>query len=116
MNLEMLVTQLSLEVLSYKDGLQKSISNGYSSDMLSDVMANSTQDNIWITLQTHPNIIAVAHLKNLSGIIITCGRRPEGETLQKAESEKITILKTSMSAFDTAGKIYQLLNNAAREK
>ncbi len=116
MNLEELAKQLSLKILSYKDGLKKSISNGYASDMLSDVMANSTQDNIWITLQTHPNIVAVAHLKNLSGIIITCGRQPEVETLKKAESEKITILTTSMSAFDTAGKIYQLLNETAREK
>jgi predicted transcriptional regulator len=109
MKLEEIVKKLSLDILSNKEGLQKDISGGYVSDMLSDVMANSNQGDIWITLQTHPNIVAVANLKNLSGIIIPSKRRPEEETLKKATSEKITILTTSMSAFEVTGKVYQLL-------
>jgi len=110
MKIEDLANQLNMDVLSYKEGLQKNISGGYVSDMLSDVMANSKQGNIWITLQTHPNIVAVALLKNLAGIIIVSNRQPEEETLKKAVSEKIAILTTSMPAFEIAGKIYQLLN------
>jgi serine kinase of HPr protein (carbohydrate metabolism regulator) len=109
MKLEELVNKLSLEVLSNKDGLKKDIEGGYVSDMLSDVMANSNQGDIWITLQTHPNIVAVASLKNLSGIIIASKRKPEQETLKKAVSENITILTTRLTAFEVSGKIYQLL-------
>jgi hypothetical protein len=86
MTLEDMVKELSLEVLSNREGLKKTVSSGYVSDMLSDVMANSSHGNLWITLQTHPNIVAVANLKNLSGIIITCKRNPESETLKKAET------------------------------
>ncbi len=112
MKIDDLASQLSLDVLTYKEGMQKDISGGYVSDMLSDVMANSKPGNIWITLQTHPNIVAVAHLKNLAGIIIVSKRQPEEETVKKAVSEKITIMTTGMSAFEIAGKIYQLLNPA----
>ena len=109
MTLEDLANKLSLQVLSHNEGLQKKVSGGYVSDMLSDVMANSKQDNIWITLQTHTNIVAVAHLKNLAGIIIVSKRQPDEETLKKAAAEKITIMTTPLPAFEVAGKIYQLL-------
>ncbi len=111
MKLQEIVNELSLNVKSCNDGLQKDVTGGYVSDLLSDVLANSRKGSIWITLQTHPNIIAVANVKGLSGILIVGGRELQKETLEKAEAEKITIMTTPMSAFETAGKIYQLLNN-----
>lgn len=109
MKLQEIVKELSLEVKSHKDGLQKNVTGGYVSDLLSDVMTNSREGNIWVTLQTHPNIVAVASLKNLAGITIVGKRQPEEETLKKAEAEKITIMTTPMPAFEVAGRIYQLL-------
>jgi predicted transcriptional regulator len=109
MKLHEIIKELSLEVKSYKDGLQRDVTDGYVSDLLSDVIANGEKDNIWITLQTHPNIVAVATLKELAGIIIVGKRQPQEETLQKAEAEKITIMTTPMPSFEVAGKIYQLL-------
>jgi predicted transcriptional regulator len=110
MKIQDVVNKLSLEVLSYNEGLGTEVTGGYVSDLLSDVMANSKKGNIWITLQTHANIVAVANLKNLSGVVIVCNRRPEEETLKKAASEKITILSTPMPSFEVAGRVYQLLN------
>ena len=104
-----LVRELSLEVESCKDGLQKDINGGYVSDLLSDVMANSEKGNLWITLQTHPNIVAVASMKDLAGIIIVGKRKPQEETVKKAEDENITIMTTRMFAFEAVGKIYHLL-------
>jgi predicted transcriptional regulator len=110
MKLGDLAGKLSLKVLSYNEGLQREVSGGYSSDMLSDVLANSLEGNIWITLQTHTNIVAVADLKNLAGIIIVNDRQPDDETLKKAATEKIAIMTTNMSAFESAGMIYKLLS------
>lgn len=109
MNVDELAQKLSLEILTDHEGLKREITGGYVSDMLSDVMANSSPGNIWITLQTHPNIVAVANLKELAGIIIVSNRDPDEETLKKAESEKIAVLKTSLSAFEISGKAYRLL-------
>ena len=108
------VKLLSLDVKSYSDGLQQDVTGGYASDLLSDVLANSKKGDIWITLQTHQNIVAVANVKGLAGIIIVGRKEPQKDTLDKAEAEKITIMTTSMSAFETAGKIYQLLKQGSR--
>ncbi len=103
------VKELSLEVKTFKDGLQNDVTGAYVSDLLSDVMANSKEGNIWLTLQTHLNIVAVAGLKGLAGIIIVGGRQPQDEILQKAEAEKIIVMTTPLPAFEVAGKLYQML-------
>ena len=110
MKLSEVVDKLSLDVKTVHDSLQKEVTGVYVSDLLSDVMANSKEGNIWVTLQTHLNIVAVAGLKNLAGIIIVNGRQPEKEITEKAESEKVTIMTTSLPAFEVAGKLYQMLN------
>lgn len=83
------------------------ISGGYTSDLLSDVMANAKKDNIWITMQTHLNITAVASLKEIAAIIIVMNREISKETLDKATEEKITILTTPLTSFQISGKIYE---------
>jgi predicted transcriptional regulator len=111
MKISDILKELSLEVKSFKDGIQRDFTNGYVSDLLSDVLANSKEGDLWITLQTHPNIVAIAVTKGLAGIIIVGGREPQKETLQKAEAERITIMTTPRHAFEVAGRIYQLLKN-----
>jgi len=104
------VEKLSLDVKTVNDSLTQEVTGVYVSDLLSDVMANSKDGNLWITLQTHLNIVAVAGLKNLSGIIIVNNRQPEKEITEKAQSENVTIMTTSLPAFEVAGKMYQMLN------
>lgn len=109
MKLSDFLKEMSLEVKTFKDGVQREVTGGYVSDLLSDVLANSKEGNVWITLQTHPNIVAVASTKDLAGIIIVGGREAQKDTLEKAESKKITIISSPLSTFEIAGRIYQLL-------
>ena len=105
-NLKDVVQKLDLKVVS--GDINKEISAGYASDLLSDVIANAQKDNIWITLQTHVNIVAVANLQDLAGIILINGREPEEITLKKAKQENITLLLTELSTFEIVGKLYEL--------
>ena len=108
MKLRELAKTLGLNVKTAKSVLEGEVTGGYAGDLLSDVLANSKKGNIWITLQTHVNIVAVASSKELSGIIIVNGRIPEDETLKRAEEEKIPIMLTSLSAFGVICKLYEL--------
>ena len=108
MKLEEIVKELSLEVRCAAHNLDKQVSGGYASDLLSDVMANSKKDNIWITLQIHQNIVGVGSLKELAGIIIVNGREPEEEVLRKAEEENIPMMLTKLPAFEIVGRLYKL--------
>ncbi|OGC40671.1 serine kinase [candidate division WOR-3 bacterium RBG_13_43_14] len=96
----------NLQVIYGEHLTKRAIKGGYASDLLSDVIGNSKADDIWVTLQGHPNIIAVAKLKELAGIIIVNGRRPEADTLNKAKAEDIIILSSNLPAFEIIGKLY----------
>lgn len=103
-----LVKDVELKVLCGEEHLDRLVTGGYVSDLLSDVMAHSKQGDLWITLQGHPNIVAVAVLKELSGIVLINKRQPDEETLEKAKTEKIVIMTSELPAFELAGKLYQI--------
>lgn len=109
MKLHEIVKELGLEIKSKVSNLDREVHGGYASDLLSDVIGNAKKDDIWITLQIHQNIVGVAVLKELTGIILVNGRKPEEETLIKAEVEDIPILGTELPAFEIVGKLYGLL-------
>jgi len=81
MKLEEINRQLTLETRTRIAKLSVEVTGGYASDLLSCVMAKARAGNVWITLQSHPNIVAVASLLNLAGIIITEGMTPEATTI-----------------------------------
>ena len=109
MKISDLMKELSLEAITCEDGLKNEVKGAYVSDLLSDVMGHAKDGDIWITLQSHMNIIAVAGLKELAGIIIVGDRPVQADVMQRAESENIMILMTPFTAFEAAGKLYQLL-------
>jgi shikimate kinase len=86
--------------------LNRQVTGAYAGDLLSDVIANSMAGNVWITMQVHVNIVAVAALKELSAIILVNGRRPSEDTLQRAHEEKVAILSAADQAFKVAGRLY----------
>ena len=109
MKLSEIVEKLSLDVRVAVNNLDAEVRNGYSSDLLSDVLGNGEENDLWITLQIHPNIVAIAGMKGLSGIVLINGREPEDETVKKAEEENVSIMVSKMSAFELSGKLYALL-------
>jgi len=110
MNIKDLTEKFDLTVLSAKEQLSTPITGGYCSDLLSDVMGKAKEGQVWITMQSHKNIIAVASLKELAAIIVVGGNTPKQDTIEQAEQENIPLLATTASAFDTCGKIYGWLH------
>jgi hypothetical protein len=108
MKLKEIVEELDLEIKSGGGKLDTDVRRGYVSDLMSDVIANAQEGDLWITLQVHVNIIAVASMKSLSGVILINKREPEESTLEKAVSEDIPLFISSLPAFEVVGKLYQL--------
>lgn len=108
-DLETIVKILDLKVFSGADKLKTAILDGYTGDLLSDVMANSKEGDLWITRQIHQNIIAVASLKDHAGIILVHGAEPAKDTLEKALKENIPMMGTDLTGFEIAGRIYNIL-------
>ncbi len=101
-----LADRFSLKVVAGEKGLDRRVADGYCGDLLSEIMGNAPEGCVWLTIQGHQNIVAVAVLRNMAAIIVTGGQTPDDETLQKANQEEIPILSGSDSAYQLAGRLY----------
>lgn len=110
MKVSELATLLGLTIHGGKNGLDREITGGYTSDLLSDVMGHANAGKIWITLQTHKNVMAIASLKELAAVVVVKGYQPEADMLLQSDIEEVPVLGTTEEAFEISGKIYQLLN------
>lgn len=108
--LQTLKDRLGLTVFAGADLLNREITGGYASDLLSDVMGNAREGEIWITLQAHKNIVAVASLRDLPAVLLVQDIRPDADTVRAAEAEEIVLLGTPDRTFDTAGRIHRMLH------
>ncbi|HJS17608.1 MAG TPA: hypothetical protein VJ785_02595 [Anaerolineales bacterium] len=109
MNLQQLIDQLELTVLTESRDFADIIpSGGYSSDLLSCVMAGAKKGNIWITLQAHLNIVAIAALNELAAIIITEYAQPDSACIAKANQQGVILLSTSQPTYEINGKLWEL--------
>ena len=112
-----LTENFGLQVMAGERGMGRRIQGGYCGDLLSDVMANAPLGCVWLTIQGHQNIVAVAVLREMAAIIITGGQKAEEQTLDRADQEDIPIFLSSAPAFDLVGRLYAAgVNNPEAEK
>jgi hypothetical protein len=108
MKLKELAERLNLELTTPNAPLEAEVKTGYSSDLLSDVLANSIEGDLWVTRQTHLNIVAIAVMRDLSGILLVNGAQPDPDTLEKAAEKMIPIFRTALPTFEVVGRLHQL--------
>ncbi|MFH1138698.1 MAG: serine kinase [Pseudomonadota bacterium] len=108
MKLAELKDRLNLEILTGVEGLNRDVCGGYVGDLLSDVMANSESGQVWITIQGHINIIAVATLRDLAAVILAGGRAPNPDTLARARESGLPLLRGELSSFELCGRLHRL--------
>lgn len=109
MTLSDIAKETNLKVRACEEKLAVEVTGGYVGDLLSDVMGNAREGQVWITRQTHQNIVAVADLKELVGIILVNGCEPAEDTLEKAKEKGIPLLVSSLPAFELTGQVYLLI-------
>lgn len=108
MTVGQLVKNLGLEVAAGAQSLEREVEGVYISDMLSAVMAAAPAGSLWLTIQTHQNVAAVAALRDLAAVCLLDGRRPQEDTLAKAEQEGVPILLCAQDAYTLAGRLHRL--------
>ncbi len=108
MKLKELAEQLGLELKTPNVPVEAEVKTGYASDLLSDVLANSIEGDLWVTRQTHLNIVAIAVMRDLSGILLVNGAQPEPDTVEKAAEKMVPIFRTPLPTFEIVGRLYQL--------
>lgn len=106
MTLSEIIGAFDLTVFAPPTNEMIQVERGYASDLLSDVIANCGRDDIWVTMQMHVNILAVAALKEIAAIVIVSCHRPADETIEIARQKGVCVLGAGMSAFEMCGRLY----------
>lgn len=115
MKVSELIEKFELKVFADGDTPDREIAGAYVSDLLSDVMGNASENQVWITLQTHQNVVAIASLLDLAAVILVNGHEPDADALAHSSEQGITLLGTSLTTFEMAGRLYSSLNGSSRE-
>ena len=109
MNLQTVIENLQLNVLTEaRDFSSIAPMGGYTSDLLSCVMAGAKNGNIWITLQAHMNIVAVAAMLEVSAVIITENAQPDEATISKANEQGVVLLSTPKASYEICGMLWDM--------
>ena len=104
MTVEEYANKMNMEILTGKIGLGKQISGMYICDLLSWVMSHARKGEAWITVLTNLNVVAVALLTEVSCVIIPEGIGVEDQTINKAISEEIPILRSNLNSYHISKK------------
>lgn len=97
-----LAEKLNLRIAAGAKGGEKRVSGCYMGDLMSLAMAKVQEDNVWITIQTNLNVVAVAALAEAGCVILAEGCVPDGNMAEKADQEGIPVLCAEQSAYELA--------------
>lgn len=103
MKLQEIIEKVDLKPLTNIENNE--VEGVFISDMLSDVMTSAQPGQLWLTVQTHTNIVSAANLVDLSAIVITQGKKVPENTVELANRYHVVILSTSMQTFELAAKL-----------
>lgn len=106
MKLEEVIEKANLKVLTHVE--TREVNGVFISDMLSDVMTGAEAGNLWLTVQTHTNIVSAANLVDLAAVVITSGKELPQATVDLANRYHVIILSTPLKAFELAAKLMEI--------
>lgn len=78
----------------------------YAGDLLSHVMSHAKENNLFLTIMSNMNSIAVASLLELPVIVFAEDVMPTTEMIQKADEENILLITTKLNVVEVVRKIY----------
>lgn len=109
MKLQSLIDACGLSPVTVPDA-GREILRAYTSDLLSDVMANCPDESLLITIQAHANTIAVATLVGAEAVLICHNREVPEDMRETAAREGVAILQTPLGQFEASCCIGQALS------
>ncbi len=107
MTVHELVERLSLRVIALPDG-DREAGGVYIGDLLSWVMGRAQAEQVWITIMSNRNIVAVASLSDVACILLCEGVEPDAEAIEAAMGKDINILSSPLSAYELAKELAKL--------
>ena len=88
---------------------ERVVCGAYCGDLLSWVMGRAKSGNVWITIMSNMNTVAVASLADVSCIVLAEGVEPDADMLETAKKQGVNLLSSEQDAFCVAVTVGKLL-------
>jgi len=102
MNGKELIEALNLTVVC---GTVDSFDGVYAGDLLSRAMSHVEADNLWITIMTNTNVVAVASLTEAAAVILAEGVSLQPDALDAAREKGICVLSSEKTVYELCAEI-----------
>ena len=108
MTVEAFAKEFGLSVVAMPSP-EREVCGAYVGDLLSWVMGNAESDNVWITIMSNANVIAVATLADTSCILLAEGVTLDEGVADLALEKGVNILSSKLSAYSIAKLISSVI-------
>ena len=98
MTVKSLIKKLDLETLNLAEP-DREITGGYVGDLLSWVMGKAESGDMWVTIMTNVNVVAVASLVDAACVVIADKAEIAPDVIEKAKTQGINLLRSDKSAY-----------------
>jgi hypothetical protein len=105
MKLQEIIDKLSLTPLTNIE--ERDVTGVFISDMLSDVMSSAQAGDLWLTVQTHKNMVSAANLIDISAVVVINGKAVPEETINLANRFHVIILSCPLTSFGLAAGLIE---------
>lgn len=110
MTLSEIKTALSLELVC-GEADEREWNTVYAGDLLSRAMSHVKADNLWVTIMSNTNVIAVASLTEAAAVILAEGVELLPEAKAAAEENGITVFSSKMTVYELCVNIADAQNS-----
>ena len=97
---------LSASILPAGASGERGILHVYAGDRISDLIERATPDTLLVTNISNSQLIRVAELMDVPGIVIAGGAEPAPELLAAAGKTGTAIIVSSEGLFETCGRLF----------
>lgn len=109
MTVEQIATRLNAEILNLPFP-ERDFNGVYCGDLLSWVMGHAKPDNLWVTIMTNINVLAVASLIDLSCVIVCENAQLDEGFLETAKNKEINIIRCQDDSYNVCSQLYKVSN------
>ena len=109
MKLSELCEKLSLTVVAGETNLDAAFDGVYAGDLLSRAMSHVEAENLWITIMSNVNVVAVSTLADVASVILAEGVTLDDEVLEVERTKGVNVISTDLSAYEAALAVAALI-------
>lgn len=109
MTVEQIAKKLEAEIISMPAPQREPV-GVYCGDLLSWVMGNSSHDNVWVTIMTNKNVLAVASLIDHALVVICENAEIDEEFITTAREKEINVIRCKLTSYEACVALFELLS------